>query len=241
MQTPQKKRNVLVCLAGLSPAVVTETLYAMYCLDRTPILPDEVFILTTTDAVVKVKVDLLGRRGAIACLLREYLTDKNAQRLPRIHVELIRNVAGRGLRDIRTTVDSAVAGEFLSSFLRRLHADPAVTLHCSVAGGRKTMGVLLALALQLHGGPDDHLYHVLVNEPFDMIPQFFFPPRKPIRYRHKNRYVSSSVARIELARIPFVRLGAVTESYRSSSMRWTPYSRPQRGPAKERPARVVVV
>jgi hypothetical protein len=118
---------------------------------------------------------------------------------------------GRPLDDIRTAEDSRAAGERISRLVRDLAADSAIELHCSVAGGRKTMSALLATALQLHGRPGDRLYHVLVNEPFERIPEFYFPPRPPVRYRLDGKPVDSRAARIELAEIPFVRLGATVQ------------------------------
>lgn len=77
------------------------------------------------------------------------------------------------LDDLRSAEENAALADFLVAFIRDRTQDPNVRLHCSVAGGRKTMGVYLALALQLYGRPGDTLFHVLVSPEFESHPQFF--------------------------------------------------------------------
>ncbi len=210
----RRERVIAVCLAGLSPAVVTEALYALAVARKPPIVPDEVHIITTVDAHRLLVRALLGPGGAIARLRRDYALPATALRCSPRHVLVLRDARNRPLADIRTSADSRAAGEAIAAFLARLKRDPEVPLHCSVAGGRKSMGVLLALALQLVGRPGDRLYHVLVNEPFERIPDFCYPPARPQQYELDGRNVDSRRARIDLAEIPFVRLGGVTASLR---------------------------
>jgi hypothetical protein len=61
-----------VCLAGLSPPVVTETLYALARRLDPPIVPREVFVVTTGRAREVVRRALAGPRGAVARLRDEY-------------------------------------------------------------------------------------------------------------------------------------------------------------------------
>jgi CRISPR-associated protein (TIGR02584 family) len=205
-------RRVAFCLAGFSPAVVTETLYALALLRRPRIVPKRVVILTTADAYDRVVSDLTGADGAIRRLAREYRLPEDSLRCRREDVLVLHSRTGRPLCDIRSSADSRDAGEALAHILADLHADPSVELHCSLAGGRKTLGALLALALQMCARPGDRLYHVLVSEPFDRIPEFFYPPRRPRYYNFDGRRVHSSRARIDLAEVPLVRLGQVAES-----------------------------
>jgi hypothetical protein len=116
---------------------------------------------------------------------------------------------GRPLDDIRSALDSRAAGECIRTVVHTLARDPATELHCSLAGGRKTMSALLATALQLYGRPQDRLYHVLVIEPFEHVPDFLYPPRRRVSYRVDGRSVSTRQARVVLVEIPFVALGTV--------------------------------
>jgi hypothetical protein len=85
-------------------------------------------------------------------------------------------------------------------------------LVCSLAGGRKTLGALLALAMQLVGRPGDRLFHVRVDEPFESVPDFYYPPRNPAPLLWDGRRLDPHRARVELAEIPLLRLGALTGS-----------------------------
>lgn len=90
------------------------------------------------------------------------------------------------------------------------------------------MGALLRL-LTLSGRETDRLTHVLVNDPYDTLPDFFFPaqPGGPIPSR-LGAPVDPSDARIELADVPLVR------SETSSSANWD--AKRARSPASSRPA-----
>lgn len=208
---PQRKVPVALCLAGLSPAVVTETLYALVTQGRRRVIPREVHLITTHGGYPTVVGALLGPAGALARLRQQCRLPESSLLCTNAHVHVLRDRRGRPLEDIRTPEDSRAAGEFIGALLRELASDISTELHCSLAGGRKTMSALLATALQLHGRPCDRLYHVLVSEPFERIPEFFFPPHPPRRYRIGSRPIDSSRARIELAEIPFVRLGAAVK------------------------------
>lgn len=209
---PREPHVIAVCLAGFSPAVVTETLYALAVRRRPRIIPKKIVILTTEDAYPGVMSTLPGKNGAIRRMAAEYRLPEGALLCDFSDVMVLRSRSGRPLQDIRSSEDSREAGEAIAELLHRLHSDANVHLHCSIAGGRKTMGALLALALQLCARPGDRLYHVLVNEPFERIPEFFYPPRRPRVYELDGRRVDSRLARIDLAEIPLIRLGAVAES-----------------------------
>jgi len=73
-------------------------------------------------------------------------------------------------------------------------ARPDARIHLSIAGGRKTMGCLAAIALSLYGRAEDRLSHVLVPTAWQGREDFFFPERPEDAHL------------VELAEIPFVRL-----------------------------------
>jgi CRISPR-associated protein (TIGR02584 family) len=65
-------RPVALCLAGMSPAVVTEFLYALSIPSHPRIIPQRVYVLTTEDAYPTLASALLGPQGAVARLRSEY-------------------------------------------------------------------------------------------------------------------------------------------------------------------------
>ncbi|HXF91712.1 MAG TPA: CRISPR-associated ring nuclease Csm6 [Nitrospiraceae bacterium] len=198
-------RDVLVAVGGLTPQVVTETLWALH--HRTPpIHPAEVWILTTQAGRKACLEKLLRANRALARFIREY-RPKPMPRCQASHVIILKGADGKPLDDVRSERDNQAIADQLAEFIRKQVERSDVRLHCSVAGGRKTMGVLLASALQLFGRAEDRLYHVLVSPEFESIEEFFFPPRRPRWLTDKNgRRLLTSQASIELAELPYVRL-----------------------------------
>lgn len=122
-------------------------------------------------------------------------------------VHVIHDADGKPLTDINSDVDNEAAANKICTLVRSLTADPTTQLHVSIAGGRKTMSFMVGYALSLYGRPQDTLSHVLVNDPFQTHPEFFFPPRTPkVLLGQGARPVSTDEAKITLAEIPFVRL-----------------------------------
>lgn len=178
-------QDVLIALCGLTPQVVTETLWALH--HRTPpIHPTEIWILTTQEGAKACRAKLLGTNGALARFVHEYRPDPTPC-CPASHVLILKGSDGKSLDDVRSEQDNRVVADQLADFICKQAERPDVRLHCSVAGGRKTMGVLLAGALQLFGRSEDQLYHVLVSPEFESLTGFFFPPQDTDLGHHENR------------------------------------------------------
>lgn len=194
----------LLGVVGLSPPVVSETLYRLCVIDRPAVELQHIRLLTTSEAEPTVRRVLLDpESGAIAALRREYASADRALRRTTVRVDVLRDSSGRRLRDIITSQESVVAADQIYRAVLALTRDPGVPLLASVAGGRKTMGMYLAMAMEVLARPGDRLLHVLVNPPFDRIPEFLFPPRKSL----KIGGVSTDQAQIALVDLPFLRTG----------------------------------
>ncbi len=201
-----ERRTVLVALAGLTPQVVTETLYGMW---RSGVVPSEIHVLTTLPGRVKVLEGLLdARRGAFYRFCADYGVDHRAIRFDADTVHVFHGRGGEPLEDIRTASDNAAVADQIVDLVRRLASDGGVRIHASLAGGRKTMTFYLGYALSLFGRPGDRLTHVLVSPDFENHPEFYYPPRSPVELRtDAGKRVSTAEARVDLVEIPFVRLG----------------------------------
>jgi CRISPR-associated protein (TIGR02584 family) len=199
-------RDILLAVCGLTPQVVTETLWALN--RRTPpIYPVEIWILTTERGREICQRTLLGQNGALARYAREYRLGQKRPRCTPEMIVLLRKAGGALLEDVRTDDDNQAIADQTAEVVRRQTERRETRLHCSVAGGRKTMGILLASALQLYGRPEDRLYHVLIPPAFESLDTFFYPPARPTKLTGKNgRSVNTATASIELAEIPYVRL-----------------------------------
>ena len=209
MKPPQDySRRLLVAVTGLSPEIVTETLYALAVEQDPPFVPTEIRLITTEEGAERAKLSLLhSESGWFHRLRADY-------GLPAIafgpeHVQVLRDAAGRPLGDIRTPDDNTRAANTITEAIRDLTRDRDSALHVSIAGGRKTMGFYLGYALSLYGRVQDRLSHVLVSAPYESHPQFAYPSVKSqVIYTPPphNRPYDTRDAEVTLATIPFVRL-----------------------------------
>ncbi len=196
-------RRILLCVTGLSPQVVTETLYA---LAHRQWIPTEIHVITTAEGKRRAELALLSGDPGWFHRLRKDLD------LPPIafdarHIHCIEGADGRALDDIRTPDDNERAADVITEQVRRLTEDPETELHVSIAGGRKTMGFYLGYALSLFGRPQDRLSHVLVSEPFESSWEFFYPtPYSRVIGIRNQSLADTRDAEVTLAEIPFVRM-----------------------------------
>jgi len=200
-------RRVLLAVTGLSPPVVTETLYALAVQQQPAFVPTEVQILTTAEGASRARLTLLhGGNGQFHRLCREYGLDPSSIAFDESHVQVLTGPSGAVLADIDNAEANTAVADAITTAVRELTSDPECALHASIAGGRKTMGFYLGYALSLYGRPQDRLSHVLVSAPFESATEFFYPPAEPQVLMLKGKPVLTSDARVMLAEIPFVRL-----------------------------------
>jgi len=207
--------TTLLAVTGLSPAIVTETVWAL-AKQKPPILPNRVgFITTATGADIiekqlftaKPEWDGLCVWEALRQLVKAGPNELIADPVHVISMPELNSGRARALDDIRTPDENKAAAEFIFSRVWDVVRDKDCRLIASVAGGRKTMGALLHAAVSLIGRPDDLLTHVLVNAPFETMPGFFFPkqPGGTLRDRDGNLHDPKSATPM-LAEVPFVSL-----------------------------------
>jgi len=249
-------KTTLVAVSGMSPAIITETLWALA--GETPaIVPDEVVIITTARGDEDIQSLLLKNLPAwggrcvwetlrSALLKRAKLPPRHSGLQLSIHVIDLPNEATgirEKARDIRSANDNQQTADFILGILSP-HTDAADRrVIASIAGGRKTMGALLYGAMSLVGKESDRVTHVLVNEPFENCRGFFYPDQ-PVQKLEAGPYgktvtVTAAAAVIELADIPFVPLrngfAELNESRRSFAGLVTRYSRELQRPLGRKP------
>jgi len=209
MQHRPFKRAILLCVSGLSPQIVTETLYALAAAParRLRFVPDEVHLITTQEGAERARLSLLSDRpGWFHRLRADYQLP--AIRFDDSTIHVLHDAEGRPLDDIRNEADNLLAADQIAERVRQLTADPSSVLHVSLAGGRKTMGYYLGYALSLWGREQDRLSHVLVDAPYESSWAFFYPTpyENVVESRPGGALVDCREARVTLAEIPFVRL-----------------------------------
>ena len=198
-------KHVLISVVGLSPQVITETLYCCWCLASPPVPITEVFTLTTLHGKKALEDTLLGDNGKLKSLCNDY-------NLPTIHfnlanIHLLKGADGQPLEDISSVIDNEALADQLFAFVRKLAALTDICLHASIAGGRKTMGLYIGLAMQFYGRPGDTLSHVLVNPELEN-QEFFYPPPDNVNViLNDGRTIPADEIRLELAEVPLLLLG----------------------------------
>jgi CRISPR-associated protein (TIGR02584 family) len=199
-------RRILLAVSGLTPQIVTETLYALATQPLGRYVPTEVHLLSTQEGANRAKLLLLSESpGWFHRLCRDYALSGIQFCEDNIHVVVGRN--GRLLDDIRTAEDNQFAADFITEQVRRLTTDPESALHVSLAGGRKTMGFYAGYALSLFGREQDRLSHVLAPEDFEFASGFFYPTlEKRVIEGKDKKPLDTSEATLMLADIPFVRM-----------------------------------
>ena len=205
----KKYREILIFVAGATPQIITETLYGLIPQKKPPVWPDEIFILTTETGRKKIQEELINK-GRLAAFQKEFHLDQIP--LEEKSIIVLTDFQGDPLDDIRGAEQNEAVGDLIADFIRKKAGDPASHLHCSLAGGRKTMFFYLGSALQLFGRPWDKLYHVLVSPEFESHPDFFYKPKKnrvlPVKDPRGKimKRLNTKEAEISLVEIPFLSL-----------------------------------
>lgn len=223
-ESGQSRRTVLVAVAGGSPAIITETLWALTEQKRERV--HEVRIITTSKGEGRILGTLLDPAGGkFDECYRECGYKRGEIKFDRSTIHVLKDSAGADLEDIRGDQDNQSAADQICELIRGWTAEEGARLFCSVAGGRKTMSIYLTIAMMLYGRAEDRLWHVLVEpEELERCREFFHPYREPRELPIGDlqgrtiKHVSTSVARIDLAEIPFVRL----REFASAEMRKEP-------------------
>lgn len=192
-------RRILLSATGMSPAVVTETVYALAVEQEPPEPPTEIHLVTTVAG--KQNAGPLGRELANLC--KDY--GLAPIRLPPEHIHVVGG--GEPLPDIRSAAENERAADDIAELVREFTSDDEATLHVSIAGGRKTMGYYAGYALSLFGRVRDRLSHVLVSPPYETLRDFYYPtPERRLLAEANGTRHDASKAEVTLAFIPFVRL-----------------------------------
>lgn len=200
-------KETLIFVTGATPQIITETIYAL-AQKSPPIIPHKLYFITTSKGKELIKNSLI--EGNILQNLSEELN----QPLPEIKDDsfiIAKYEEGSEIVDIRSEIENKAIGDLITSFIKEQAQDPMTRLHCSLAGGRKTMSFYLGSALQLFGRAWDKLYHVLVSPEFESNPKFFFKPKENtlIECRMPDGSIeklNTKDAEISLVELPFIRL-----------------------------------
>lgn len=216
-----KAQVVLLSVTGMTPAVLTETIWAL-AHETPPVIPDRVVVVTTTRGKELMEREFFSPASPelddLWQTLRSAILGPHHKNDSRLNLDTLRLISAPNSRtgrsepveDFRTSAENAAMADFLLEQVRGLVETPSIELIVSIAGGRKTLGALLYACMSLLGRQTDRLTHVLVNEPFDhlgLAPRFYFPEQPIQRLTTTDgKTITARQARIDLGDIPFVPL-----------------------------------
>ncbi|MFC1730374.1 CRISPR-associated ring nuclease Csm6 [candidate division KSB1 bacterium] len=203
------KKHIVIAVVGLTPQVVTETLYALLMRQEEPVIPFAIYLITTSEGKKKAIQELIDDgKGQFYKFCSEYGIDASRIAFDESTIHTVRDRENRQLEDIRNTDDNEAIADFIVNFVREKTTDNDTVIHASAAGGRKTMGIYLSNALSLFGRVQDKLYHVLVNpSELENHPGFFYVPKqKCLLELPGGAELDAAAANIELAEVPYIRL-----------------------------------
>ncbi|WP_304132441.1 CRISPR-associated ring nuclease Csm6 [Ignavibacterium album] len=195
-----KTKNILICVTGLTPQIVTETLYCLTVQKKKII--DELYIITTAkgrDIILGTDNEFNKERGYPRFKSElQKLCEKYRINIPLFYENNEHIIVAKEqtieLYDIRNDKHNILFPNKVTEVLREKSANDENVLYCSISGGRKTMSVDLAFALSLFGRTHDKLYHVLVDPSVEFNKDFWFPRNK------------KEQAFLEISEIPYIKL-----------------------------------
>ncbi len=203
-------RNILIAVSGLTPQIITETLYCLSV--QRKISVHEIYVITTArgrDVMYgiddKINYPPLKKEIERLCKMYKLKTPKFSNSDTHIIVAKEESVE---MSDIRTDKQNKLFPNKVCEVIMEKTTDKDNVLYCSVSGGRKTMSIYMAAALSLFGRTNDKLLHVLTDEKSEF--KNFFPENK------------SEDKLLELAEVPFVKLRSLIsqnfEKYKLKSL-----------------------
>jgi CRISPR-associated protein (TIGR02584 family) len=205
---PEHKQPILLAVLGTSPAILTEAFY--FYARRSPqrTVFTEIHALATKKARDLCIAALLegkrGKQGQFDRLLQCLRIPRSKVTFNENTLYLLHGQEGQPLDDVRDSRDSTAIADQICAKVRELCSRKGTALYATIAGGRKTMGVYLAMALQLYARPQDRLFHVLIDPRIEKAGalNFFFPDR-PLRLGG-GKTIRPEDVRIDCEEIPFL-------------------------------------
>ena len=217
------KRTILIAGMGTSPAVLTETVWAL-CHQKKPMVPDEIVVLVTKSGKERLCAELLTGDESVwekmlAALKKEKIKIDGKLVFGETSIRVIPDERGNGVWDLRSGEDNLRAADFMLRQIRQYTESSDTVVLASIAGGRKTMSALLFSCMSLLGREDDKVFHVLLPPEFEggVEPQMYYPV-KGVTYTntHTGKKYKSDKYKSELFEVPFVRMrGWYQEKFKS--------------------------
>jgi CRISPR-associated protein (TIGR02584 family) len=207
-------KNILLFSTGLSPQVVTESIYYHTQIRKPSLTIDAIHIITDAKCKSLVIKELLpDNNGWLHKLADDYQIDPIEVALPLENIHLLKDNSGNPLMDLLTAAENQAAVKTVFNLIRDLTSGDQTRLIASVAGGRKTMSVIVGQAMQFYAREQDLLTHVIVEDCIIGAKDFFYPTPISQKMKIKGKIVDYHDVKINLDEIPFIRLRPILGNF----------------------------
>ena len=197
-------KNILLISSGLSPQVITESLY--FFNQKKSLHIDEIHVITDSTGSILIEKNLFSGPKWYNQYLKDYNIDKSSIKFKMANIHSLKDENGNPLKDLLTLTANTSAVNQIFKIVEKLTKDENNRLITNVAGGRKTMSVIIGQAMQFFGREADLLTHVIIDEKFLRLPDFYYPsPNKMIKDINGHK-IDYSKINIYLHELPFIRL-----------------------------------
>ncbi len=178
-------KTTLLAICGLSPKIITETLYTLHQQER---VVDEVRVLTTSEGKASCIARLFSANdGHFFKYLDEYDIDASSIDFSPKNVFAVKDEHGQEIFDIDTEWENELFLKECMEHSFELTSEPNSSVYFLISGGNKTMSACLSLAAQCYGRPQDRIFHVMATPEFDNCHDFYYPPKEPKQIEVERR------------------------------------------------------
>lgn len=213
-------KNTLLITTGLSPQVVTESLYFFTQVKNIEI--SKIYIITDSTGKTVIEENLLKKElGYYNRFLVDYSISSQIE-FSKKNIFLLRDENNAPLQDLKTVDNNSAAAIQIFQIIEEITKNEKIRLITSVAGGRKSLSVLVGQAMQFYARPQDLLTHVIVDDEILGCDEFYYPTPKSKIIDYKGKRIDCKDVKIYLDEIPFIRLrpilGNITNSQNIKSL-----------------------
>jgi len=198
--------TIVLALSGLSPAVITETVYNLLKEDG-DLLPLRVVPITTNTGAQKIAE--MNQQGVWQDLCEKLAISPNDLTLEQPRIICDRD--GQAIEDTDTKQNHDLTCDFMAEIVQE-YKKAGHSIIASISGGRKTMGALMYAVMSMLGDMQDRITHVLVDNSILGFADFYFPSqtKQQLEDRSGNTLQAGEVE-VNLIDIPFPRFKLINK------------------------------
>lgn len=198
--------TILLALSGLSPAVISETVYSLLQEER-DLLPIRVVPITTNTGAKKIEEMIQAGVWEDLCQKLEV----EPQQLILEPSRIVCDQQGQAIEDTDTKENHDLTSDFMASIVQE-YKHGGNNIIASISGGRKTMGALMYAVMSMLGDSQDRITHVLVDNRVLGYFDFYFPTQAKQQLVDRDaKVLTACEVAVNLIDIPYPRFKLINK------------------------------